>query len=69
MKENAVFRRKKNKDDDDLGELGNSLKRDMIRKGKKMTPKMKNDVKEIEKMISDVSDLSKKLGVRPEGFD
>lgn len=45
----------------DMSQLTSSLKNSMLKKGQKMTPKMKNDLSEIDKMLANVSNLGNNL--------
>lgn len=61
-KENALFKKKVKKEDDGLGELASKLKSAMLKKGKKISPKMENELREIDSMLDNVSNVGKNIG-------
>ena len=59
LKENALFGRKRRQPQDDgLGDLTSKLKQAVLKKGKNLTPKMESELREIDSMLNGVQGLA-----------
>jgi hypothetical protein len=61
-KENALCKKKQPKSENDgLGELTSKLKTAMAKKGKKITPKMEKELRDIDDMLNNVGSMGNDL--------